>query len=95
MSKDKLIQKQAELIEKLQSMVDSGQDYDRDYHEILIEFQALKSAQEPIMSAEEFLKDRFKNEFIISRYPINTSSLDWEDIIKVIEDYKNQPYGKE
>jgi len=36
---------QAELIAKLQSMVDSGQDYDRDYHEIWIELQSLEGEQ--------------------------------------------------
>jgi len=42
-----LINKQDELISKLQSMVDSGQDYDKDYHEIWIELQALKKETLP------------------------------------------------
>jgi hypothetical protein len=37
-----LYEKQKELITKLQSMVDSGQDYDRDYHEIWVELQSLE-----------------------------------------------------
>jgi hypothetical protein len=37
-----LIEKQKELIEKLHNMVDSGQDYDRDYHDIWIELSALE-----------------------------------------------------
>ena len=40
-------EKQDELISKLQSMVDSGQDYDKDYHEIWIELQALKKETLP------------------------------------------------
>ena len=41
-----VIQKQNELIQKLQSMVDSQQDYDRDYHEIWVDLQALESEAE-------------------------------------------------
>jgi hypothetical protein len=40
---EQIIKKQDELIHKLQSMVDSGQDYDRNYHEIFIELFTLKS----------------------------------------------------
>jgi hypothetical protein len=41
-NRDRIIEKQKELIAKLQSMVDSGQDYDRDYHEIWVELSALE-----------------------------------------------------
>ena len=43
----KIIKLQNELINKLQSMVDSGQDYDRDYHEIWIELQKAKDLINP------------------------------------------------
>ena len=45
--KDKIIEKQKELIAKLQDMVDNQQDYDRDYHEIWVELSALERSQEP------------------------------------------------
>lgn len=42
----KIEEKQDELIVKLQNMVDAGQDYDREYHEIWVALQALKMEQE-------------------------------------------------
>jgi len=45
--KDIIIEKQKELIRKLQDMVDNQQDYDRDYHEIWVELQVLESETEP------------------------------------------------
>ena len=49
-------EKKDELIRKLQSMVDSQQDYDRDYHEIWVELSTLlreQSEQEKDVTDED------------------------------------------
>ena len=65
-----IVQKQEEMIQKLQSMVDSQQDYDRDYHEIWVELQSLErendseadKSKHPISDRDFTMTDKIEQE---------------------------------
>ena len=87
--------KQDELISKLQSMVDSGQDYDKDYHEIRIELQALKQkplpdnevkSDSPINFLKHYRSLPDEKECNSCRHSI---IFDFEECYKCDEDYSN------
>lgn len=56
MKQEQIINKQKELIAKLQSMVDSGQDYDSDYHEIWVELAAIEAQEEEEVTDDDIEK---------------------------------------
>jgi hypothetical protein len=93
--KDQLIKKQKELILKLQSMVDSQQDYDRDYHEIWMEWMEIavldKQIEQPEKTAEEILR---KNESLFEENPFTEMYIKTKEaILKCMEEYRQvSPY---